>query len=139
MTDPYLLPSDAERIRFVLGATGTLETLVSEEEIAFALAEYPSDWRLAAAYMATNLANKALNDPDSFTLTGTMSISWPDRAAAWRSIAWNLRQEAAQYAKQNAAPVTIQRSQMRRQPLDPDTHEYTRRRRVRYDRPFSRR
>lgn len=136
MTDPYLLPSDAERIRFVLGATGTLETLVSEEEIAFALAEYPSDWRLAAAYMATNLANKALNDPDSFTLTGTMSISWPDRAAAWRSIAWNLRQEAAQYAKQNAAPVTIASAQLSKEPLDIDPAEYTRRRRPRHDRPF---
>lgn len=134
-----MLPSPEEQIRFTLGATEDFASVVSEEEIAFALASYPSDWRLAAAYLATNLAAKAMNDPESFTLTGTMSVSWPDRAAAWRSIAYNLRLEAAQYAKQNAAPVTIQRSQMRRQPLDPDTHEYTRRRRVRYDRPFSRR
>lgn len=137
MTDTGL-PSAQEQIRFVLGATGDLAGIITDEEIDFALVSYPSDWRLAAAYLATNLAARAMNDPGSFTLTGTMSISWPDRAAAWRSIAWNLKQEAAQYAKENAAPVTISRTQMRRKPLDIDPPEYTRRRRVRYDRPFSR-
>lgn len=129
MTDPITMPTPVEQVRFALGATGDFASLVTEEEIEFALASYPADWRLAAGYLASNLASRAINDPESFTLTGTMSISWPDRAAAWRSTAWNLRQEAAQIAKQAAAPVSIHRTQLQRRQLDIQHAEYSRPRR----------
>lgn len=122
LTDPL------SNIRYVLGLTGDMATLISDEEIILAIEEYPHEWRFAAAMIATHLAAKALNDPSSFSLSGVMSISWPDQAAAWRSIAYNLRLEANQLEKKRFVPTGIQQTQLQREQQRDEDVEYRRKR-----------
>lgn len=117
-------PTDAERIRYVLGATGALEGVLTDAEIESALLAY-TDWRLAGAYIADALASRAINDPQSFTLTGTMSVSWGDRAKMWQSQAKMLRDD---YRASETAEVAkgMQVVALRREMYQQDPAEYTR-------------
>lgn len=92
----------AANIRYILGAVGGFATIVSDDEIRFAMETYPSDWRLAAAFMADSLASRAITDPSSFSLTSVMSVSWANRAEEWRKLAVSLRSEAAQAVRDAA-------------------------------------
>lgn len=122
LTDPLT------SVRYVLGLTGDMATLITDEEINAALAEYPNEWRFAAAFIATHLAAKALNDPTSFSLSSVMSISWPDQAAAWRSIAYNLRLEANQLERKRATPLVISPVQLQLDKRADESLEYQRKR-----------
>lgn len=117
-------PSDAERIRYILGAVGDLEAVLTEDEIANALLLYP-DWRLAGAYIAESLASRAINDPNSFSLTGLLSVSWGDRAKLWQAQAKQLRADYKAEADQEQARG-IQVVALRREMFKVDPAEYTR-------------
>ncbi len=54
-----------------------------------------ADRRLAAAWLADQLAARAINQPTSFTATGDLSVSWADRAKGWERLAIRLRQQVA--------------------------------------------
>lgn len=88
------MPTDSERMQFLLGDVDRVTPFLTDQEYADALAFYP-DWRLATAYLADSLASRAINSPTSFSATGDMSVSWTDRARAWRLLAKSLRDDAA--------------------------------------------
>lgn len=117
-------PSDSERIRYILGAVGALESVLTDAEIDDALALY-EDWRLAGAYIADSLASRAINDPNSFTLTGTLSVSWGDRAKMWQSQAKTLRDDYRASETQEVA-MGLQVVELRRQMYGREPAEYTR-------------
>lgn len=83
--------SPEQQIRRILGAVGEYESLIAESEIDEAIASYPTDWRLAAAFIADGLAARAIHDPKSFGLDGVMTVSWGDRAKLWMETAARLR------------------------------------------------
>ena len=119
-----------ESIRYILGAVGPLEGIISDEEITDALLVYPSDWRLAAAYIADSLASRAINDPESFGLTGVLTVSWGDRAAAWSRLSARLRTDVAEDTASSQLGA-IQVTRLRREFLNADPAEYSQARRDR--------
>jgi hypothetical protein len=116
-----------ETIRYILGATGSMAGLVTDQEITDALAVYPSDWRLAAAYIADSLSSRAINDPESFALTGVMNVGWGDRAASWSRLAAKLRTQVAEEAGDNTIGP-VQATMLRREFRNAEPAEYSRRR-----------
>ena len=117
-------------IRYILGAIGALEGLVSEDEILDAILVYPTDWRLAAAFIADSLASRAINDPESFGLTGVMNVGWGDRAGGWSRLAARLRTQVAEESG-TSAPGQIQTVMLKREFLSAEPEEYSRPRRDR--------
>lgn len=93
MTDTTFTTED--HIRYTLGATGENAALLTTLEVQRAISLFPDEWRLAAALLAEQLAAQAVNDPNSFGLTGSISIAWGDRARVWMDIAKSLRKEVA--------------------------------------------
>ncbi len=122
MTD--FTPTTEENIRFILGATGANSTLLTALEIDHAMVLYPTNWRLAAAFIAEALAARAINDPTSFALAGTLNVSWADRAKTWKSIANSLRDEAAYDISQGLEPMGLQSSLLKREEVGHDPLEY---------------
>ena len=118
------MQDDATLIRFTLGATGTNAGLLSDDEVTTATQLY-TDWRLAAASLAEQLAAKAINNPSSFGLTGTMQVSWTDRAKSWMAIAKNLREEAARLDTVASGPVGMQVTLLQREFVRSEDEEYT--------------
>ena len=116
--------SDAESIRFVLGATGENAGLLTDTEIDQAVVLYPQSWRLAAAALAERLAALAAQrrQPVSFTATGEMSVSWADDVAKWQSIAKRLKEEHASALEYEAQPIGMQIRSMayRNEPEEPE-------------------
>lgn len=102
------MPTNSERMQFLLGDVDRVNPFLTDQEYADALAFYP-DWRLATAYLADSLASRAINSPTSFTATGDMSISWTDRARAWRSLAQSLRDEVASGAGPSMSVIAVTR------------------------------
>lgn len=122
-------PSIEQQIRYILGAYGDTASLLSEQEIADALVLYPQDWRLAAAYIAESLSNRAVNDPSSFTLAGVMTVSWASRGASWAATAKRLREAYAE-DEANANPLGSLQSRMLKRGTAPVVEEFTRPRRA---------
>jgi hypothetical protein len=120
-----------ESIRYILGAVGPLAGIISDEEITDALLVYPTDWRLAAAYVADSLASRAINDPESFGLTGVLTVSWGDRAAAWSRLSAQLRTQVAEDSVNNGSIGAIQVTRLRREFLNAEPAEYSQARRDR--------
>jgi hypothetical protein len=120
------MPTDAENVRFVLGATGDNASLLTDTEIEHAIVLYPLSWRLAAAALAERLAALATQkrQPVSFSAAGEMSVSWADDAAKWQSIAKRLKEEHAQAIAYEAAPVGMQVHSMAYK-ADPEQPEFT--------------
>lgn len=85
--------SKIENVRFTLALIGESAGLVTDAEILTQLEMYPADWRLGAAALADHLASRAINRPTSFAATGKMSVTWADRAKAWRATADSLRKQ----------------------------------------------
>lgn len=108
MTDPAAtydpaLGTDLDVVRYKTGdtdvsvdpASGAGNWLNPDATISAILAMYPDDWRLACADVAEGLASRFAQEPDSFTATGDMSVSWRDRVKQWQWLAQQLRAESA--------------------------------------------
>lgn len=96
--DPQLL-TVRDRMRSRVGDVGPdfmIPDVTYEAQIS-----YESDWRLATAAIADQLAGMYDQDPDSFTATGIFSVGFVDRGAALRKLAQQLRAEVR--AEQPAA------------------------------------
>lgn len=119
-------PTDAERIRYALGDTDPENPVISDDEIARALADHPDEWRLAAAAIADSLTARAINNPRSLGKRDK-SISWGDRAAMWRQKAIDLRAAVAAEADAVAAEA-VRTVLLRRPEIADDGAEYNRRR-----------
>lgn len=98
--DPNL-STDADLMRFKVGdsvvgldASGTEQALRPDAEYLALLALH-GDWRLAAADMAESLASQYAQEPDSFSASGDMSVSWKERVKQWQWLAQTLRSEVA--------------------------------------------
>lgn len=122
----------ARRIRFRLNDTDPENPLISDEELATAMSNYP-DWRLAAASLADMLALRERNRPTSFQVSGEFGIAWTDRAKMWSSIAAALRREVADEQRANQSMSSITSRQLTRDSGMPDP-DYVRPRDTRYRR-----
>lgn len=80
--------SDRDAIRFLIGDTETLDQLVTDEEIAYALTQQPSI-NLAAALVCDAIAAKFAREADR--RVGDVSLSASQRAEAYRTKARDLR------------------------------------------------
>jgi len=98
--DPNLT-SDVDRMRFNVGdihvgldAGGTEQALRPDVEY-LALLDLNQNWKLATAEMADSLASEYAQEPDSFSASGDVSVSWGVRVEQWRNLSQRLRAEAA--------------------------------------------
>lgn len=95
--DPTL-PTARDRIRLLIGdhtfGADPTAALRSDESINSVLT-MTGDYRLAVAELADGLATEYGQEPDSFTATGDMSISWRDRVSAWEELSARMRRAVA--------------------------------------------
>ncbi len=91
-TADFSQPRDMARL--LLGDTSSAEQLCSDEEVALALSEVGGNEYLAAAWLADRLAARFAGDEavsgDGLSLSGSSQ-----RSASYRTLAANLRSEAA--------------------------------------------
>jgi hypothetical protein len=105
--DPNLT-SDVDRMRFNVGDirvgldTGGIEQALRPDVEYLALLDLTQNWKLATAEMADSLASEYAQEPDSFSSSGEVSVSWGSRVEQWRNLAQRLR---AEVAAANAASV----------------------------------
>lgn len=83
--DP-LLTTVRDRLRFQLGDTNTVEPLLDDTTYEAALAMYP-DWRSAGADLASGLASRFAQEPDSIAISGEITLSWRTRVQRWTQLA----------------------------------------------------
>ena len=120
------LSGQIESIRYALDLAGDNAVLVSDADIERYLGLYPSDWRLAAAALADVLSARALNRPQSFALTGKMSIDWGDRSKRWREIGAALRAQVAADDQRQASTGIVSVTQLERVGVTIEAPEYSR-------------
>jgi hypothetical protein len=109
-------PSSTTRdeVRFLTGDTDTNDQLVTDEEIAYAVAKAPEP-ALAAARVCDAIAAKFARQADASA--GDVSESASQKAAAYRTLATELRTQAGALA----LPVFGGITQAEKQTLDEDT------------------
>lgn len=90
--DPNLI-SVVDRMRSKVGDIGP-EFLIPDVTYQAQL-NLETDWRLATAAIADQLASMFSKKPSSYTAVGDFSSSWVDRGAAWRKLADQLRSTVA--------------------------------------------
>lgn len=83
--DP-LLTTVRDRLRFQLGDTNTVDPLLDDATYDAALAMYP-DWRSAGADLASGLASRFAQEPDSIAISGEITLSWRSRVQRWTQLA----------------------------------------------------
>jgi hypothetical protein len=98
--DPSL-STEKDIVRFKVGdidvttnADGRTNALRPDVEY-LAVLDLHGDWRLATADMAESLASQYAQEPDSFTATGDMSVSWKERVKQWQWLASQMRSAVA--------------------------------------------
>jgi hypothetical protein len=81
------LPTDRDRLRFLLGDTDVVLNPLLQDETYDATLSQSSDWRLAGAALAEGLASKFAQEPDSVSIPGDVSVSWRSRVENWVRLA----------------------------------------------------
>lgn len=76
------------RVRFAVGDTTVADdaAIKPDEEYLAVIAAEDSE-EAAVATMATALAAQVMQDPDSYSESGGISLTWKDRIKTWLSIA----------------------------------------------------
>lgn len=94
------LPAALDRVRFQVGDTvvgpdddGVEQALKPDEEYLAVIALTSSESE-AIAVMAEALATQVMQDPDSYSESGGISVSWSNRIRTWMSIAEAYRARA---------------------------------------------
>lgn len=116
-----------DRTRFTLGDTvvgldddGNEQALKQDEEYLAVIAASDSESE-AIAIMAEALATQVMQDPDSYSESGGISVSWSSRIKTWLTLAEQYRSRAA------VATSTYGSTMSRRPKRDPDVDpEYRR-------------
>lgn len=106
--------NDRDAVRWLSGDTDTADRLVTDEEIAFALAEHPTQ-ALAAAVVCEAIAAKFAREADR--RVGDVSLSASQKAKAYRERAEELRANATILAVPSFGGLTISGKEA----LDEDT------------------
>lgn len=91
--DPTL-PTARDRIRLLIGDHtfgGDPTAALRQDETIDSALLLTGDYRLATAELADGLAAEYGQEPDSFTATGDMAISWRDRVKAWENLSARMR------------------------------------------------
>jgi hypothetical protein len=91
--DP-LLPTDRDRLRFLLGDIFTepdSAALLTDEQIQAEIDRWAGDWKTAGAVLAEGLAAQFAQEPDSVSITGIGSFSWRERVDRWIGLAAQFR------------------------------------------------
>lgn len=83
--DPTLTTT-RDRLRFQLGDTDISAPLLEDVTYDAALALYP-DWRSAGVDLATALASRFAQEPDSIAISGEITLSWRARVQNWTRLA----------------------------------------------------
>lgn len=104
---PYDPTSTAERdlARALLGDTEAV-ALLTDDHMDMILLEY--GYSLGVAFMADELATRFARQPGSVRLPSGLSVSWPDRVAAWVRLAIRMRAEAEQETRARNATSRAQ-------------------------------
>lgn len=90
------LETALDRVRFAVGDT-TVEddaAIKPDEEYLAVIAAEETE-QAAIATMATALAAQVMQDPDSYSESGGISITWKDRIKTWLDIAKTASERAA--------------------------------------------
>lgn len=116
-----------DRIRFTLGDTNVdpAENALKPDEEYLAVIDGADSEAEATALMAEALATQVMQDPDSYSESGGISVSWSSRIKTWLAIAESYR------ARANVAASTYGQTVFRRPKRDPDFDPE-------YRRPYSR-
>lgn len=108
--------STRDEVRFLVGDTDTTDQLVSDEEIAYSVAEQPTTM-LAAALVAQSIASKFARKADKSV--GDLSIAYSQQAKAYQDLEKRLRETAAR--RGSAAPYCGGISVSDKETVDADT------------------
>jgi hypothetical protein len=119
-----------DRIRALIADTGPT-FLIPDISYDTYIAE-STDWRVAAANAADQLASIYAKRVSSFTAQGDASVSYIDRAADMRKLSARLRLEAAMDAAANVEPTFYRSVVMERDSDVDDASEYRSPDRVRW-------
>lgn len=115
MTWTYVDPSTSERdaIRFLVGDTDTNDQLISDEEIAFFIAEFPSSKYNAAAEVAEAIAGKFTREVNQ----SADGLSWQGSSLSqqYYELADRLRRMAKRNRRSGIAPYAGGLSKLERQ------------------------
>lgn len=117
--DPQLL-SLRDRVRSTVGDVGP-EFLIPDATYDAQL-DFETDWRLAAAAIADQLAGMFNQKVTSFTAVGDFSSGWGNRAAEWRRQAQQLR---ATVAAEKGTNTTGHTASMPTRAEEEEAWEYT--------------
>lgn len=115
-------PTKRDEIRFLVFDT-TEPYLVSDIEIDAGLSAQ-SDWRLAAANVAENIANQLERKMTNFGKAGGVSLGWGDRAKTLRSQAQRWRSDVASESEVTAG-TSMTATRLVRTDLAATAPEYT--------------
>ncbi len=83
--DPTL-PTDRDWLRFMLGDVDVSAPLLDDATYDAALARF-TDRRAAGAELASGLASRFAQEPDSIAVSGEITLSWRVRVQRWTQLA----------------------------------------------------
>jgi hypothetical protein len=110
--------SDKDAVRFLVGDTDANDPLVTDEEIEFYIAEFPSSWYHAAAEVAESIAAKFSREV-SHSGDG-LSYSAEQLQANYAALAERLRKQARRRFRSGAGPYVGGISHREREMADAD-------------------
>lgn len=113
--DPTM-PTNMDKVRFLIQDTNTLDQLLEDEEINFMLSDYPN-YKMAAANCADVLSSKFAGIADSKTIDN-LSLSFQNKSQKYAALANRLRMQASKFLLPYAGGIS--KNDKQRNEDDPD-------------------